>query len=241
MNGRLLRTSRFSSAMRGTLSWASTSFYVGGLVIGIVGCQTDMDQETSSPSQISSWQYKADGGSQIMHSLSPAEISGAKGIFPRGVFRKSTTIVMEAGESLVGDQQYQEMMLNFMPTEYGRGNAVVVRPEDAAVKPEKGFYLEIPIPTPDSVSLTYSLKNLVVVYRALNKDAMEVGIIPASMLKIKGNFVSFKAKRFGAYQAVKLLEAAPQFVHTPSDKPVRSLLGGVVIRAPQTALAGVKP
>lgn len=210
----------------------------------LVGCQTDMGAETSTPSQISTWQYKAGGGSQIMHSLSPAEISGAKGIFPRGVFAETTTIVMEAGESLVDDHQYQEMMLNFMPTEYGRGNAVVVRSADASASAKKDFYMEIPIPTPDSVSLTHSLKNLVVVYRALDKGAMEVGIIPASMLKIKGNFVSFKAKRFGSYQAVKLLEAAPQFVHTPSDKPVRSLLGTVVIRAPQAATslaAAAKP
>lgn len=218
--------------------WASLALLVAAGAF--VGCQTDMAEDSSLPSQISSWQYQAGGGSQIMHSLSPAEISGAKGIFPRGVFTKTTTIVMEAGESLADDQQYQEMMLNFLPAEYGRGNAVVVRSADAAVQPAKDFYLEIPIPTPDSVSLTHSLKNLVVVYRALNKGAMEVGILPAAMLKIKGNFVSFKAKQFGSYQAVKLIEAAPQFVSTPSDKPVRSLLGRVLIRAPHTSLATAK-
>lgn len=208
-------------------------------LIPLFACQTDESGlNTSNPSQISTWEYKANGGSQVMHSLKPAEISGAKGIFPKGLFAKSTTIMMEAGECLLGDDQYQEMMLNFHPAEAGRGNAVVVRPKALAAgggqtKGPKSFYLEIPIPTPSSVSLTHSLKNLVVVYRAYDasKGKMEVGIIPASRLKIKGNFVSFKAKLFGAYQAVKLLEAAPQQVKTPSDKAVRSLAGKVLIRS----------
>lgn len=217
-----------------------------GVMLAFGACNADttplesgLDQASGQPAQ-SQWRYQSQhSGSQMMHSLEPAEISGTKAIFPQGLFSQSTTIVMEPGESLLGDHQLQQLMANFSPLGQSKSQAVVVRP--AAIEPKasgqltKDFNLEIPVPTPDSLSLTHSLKNLVVIYRAfeLGEGRMEVGIIPAHKLRIKGNYVSFKTRKFGSYQAVKLKEPADQHLFAPTDQPVRSLAGKVLIQSGQ--------
>lgn len=230
---------------------------LAGAVLGLNACNADQEGLGSGLAQsgfaegsgsgspaLSKWRYQSQqSGIQMMHSLEPAEISGAKAIFPPGLFSQSTTIVMEPGETLLGDGQLQQLMTNFSPLGQSKSQAVVVRPiappsmtsqgaSTNSAQLTKDFNLEIPVPRPDSLSLTHSLKNLVVIYRAfdLGTGKMEVGIIPAQKLRIKGNYVSFKTRKFGSYQAVKLKEPASQHVFAPTHQPVRSLAGEVLIQ-----------
>lgn len=209
-------------------------------VLIAVTTSTSCRTEDPKATKTHSWAYNPSQGVQLMHSPSPAAISSAKAVFPSGLFAAPTEVLIEAGESLINDPVYRQLMPGFNPAHDSISPAVVLRPRElrpkahlAKASKAQEYTLEVPSPTPTSMSLTHSLRNVVVIYRAydLAGGPMHVGIIPTEQLRIKGHTLAFQTRQWGSYQAVKLVDETPlpKRVYTSTQLPIRAANGEVLI------------